>query len=83
MEEPVGEAYVSQNEDLAFADVTFEKGSKDTAVAFPKDAPVLTEKVNASIKQINDQKLMDGYKKANQLMFQKIKAFTKVWKVLP
>ncbi len=28
MEEPVGEAYVSQNEDLAFADVTFEKGSK-------------------------------------------------------
>lgn len=55
MEEPVGEAYVSQNEDLAFADVTFEKGSKDTAVAFPKDAPVLTEKVNASIKQINDQ----------------------------
>ena len=77
MEEPVGEAYVSQNEDLAFADVTFEKGSKDTAVAFPKDAPVLTEKVNASIKQINDQKLMDGYKKANQLMFQKIKAFYK------
>ncbi|MCF0231121.1 MAG: transporter substrate-binding domain-containing protein, partial [Enterococcus sp.] len=55
MEEPVGEAYVSQNEDLAFADVTFEKGSKDTAVAFPKDAPVLTEKVNASIKPINDQ----------------------------
>ena len=40
---------------IAFADVTFEKGSKDTAVAFPKDAPVLTEKVNASIKQINDQ----------------------------
>ena len=76
MEEPVGEAYVSQNEDLAFADVTFEKGSKDTAVAFPKDAPVLTEKVNASIKQINDQKLMDGYKKeANQLMFQKDQSF--------
>ena len=70
------QAYVSQNEDLAFADVTFEKGSKDTAVAFPKDAPVLTEKVNASIKQINDQKLMDGYKKeANQLMFQKDQSF--------
>ena len=39
MEEPVGEAYVSQNEDLAFADVTFEKGSKDTAVAFLKMRP--------------------------------------------
>ena len=39
MEEPVGEAYVSQNEDLAFADVTFEKALKDTAVAFLKMRP--------------------------------------------
>ena len=77
MEEPVGEAYVSQNEDLAFADVTFEKGSKDTAVAFPKDAPVLTEKVNASIKQINDQKLMDGYKRSQSINVPKDQSFYK------
>ena len=54
-----------------------KKAQKILPLLFLKDAPVLTEKVNASIKQINDQKLMDGYKKANQLMFQKIKAFYK------
>ena len=36
MEEPVGEAYVSQNEDLAFADVTFEKAQKILPLLFLK-----------------------------------------------
>ncbi len=39
MEEPVGEAYVSQNEDLAFADVTFEKAQKILPLLFLKMRP--------------------------------------------
>lgn len=70
LEGPVAEAYVERNSDLTFADIEFEQGSKTAAVAIPKDAPVLKEKVNATIKIINDNDLLDGYKKeASKLMF--------------
>ncbi|MHC5229868.1 ABC transporter substrate-binding protein/permease [Enterococcus sp. LJL99] len=70
LEEPVAEAYVERNPDLMFADIEFEQGNKTAAVAIPKDAPVLQEKVNATIKMINDNDLLDGYKKeAGKLMF--------------
>ena len=70
IEEPVAEAYVERNKDLAFSDVTFENGTKDTAIAIAKGSPVLLEKVNASIKNINDNNLLEGYKKdATQYMF--------------
>lgn len=70
LEEPVAEAYVDRNPNLTFADIEFEQGNKTAAVAIPKDAPVLKEKVNASLKIINDNDLLDGYKKeAGNLMF--------------
>lgn len=71
LEGPVAEAYVDRDPDLVFADeVTFEQGEKTAAVAIPKNAPILEEKVNASIQTINDNNLLEGYKKeANELMF--------------
>lgn len=76
IEGPVAEAYIAQNTDLAFANVEFQNGEKDAAVAFPKDSPILEEKVNTSIKQIEDEKLMDGYQKeASKLMFSDNKSF--------
>lgn len=76
LESPIAEAYVSQNDNLAFADVTFTESDKDTAVAFPKNAPILASKVNASIKTINDENLLAGYKQeAAGLMFQKDDSF--------
>ncbi|MGX7195122.1 ABC transporter substrate-binding protein/permease [Enterococcus olivae] len=76
LEGPVAEAYVDHNEDLIFSDLEFEDGEKETAVALPKDAPMLLEKVNASIKVINDEGLLDQYKEeANQYMFQEEQGF--------
>ncbi|MCD5000896.1 ABC transporter permease subunit [Enterococcus saccharolyticus] len=76
LEGPVAEAYVERNDDLVFADVEFKEGTKETAVALPKDAPVLLEKVNDSIQTINDQGLLEGYKKeANKYMFQEEQGF--------
>ncbi|MEI5991126.1 ABC transporter substrate-binding protein/permease [Enterococcus crotali] len=70
LEGPVAEAYVDRDQELTFADVSFEQGQKDAAVAIPKNAPILEQKVNASIKTINDNNLLDGYKKeAGKLMF--------------
>lgn len=77
LEGPVAEAYVDRDPDLVFADdVTFEQGEKTAAVAIPKNAPVLEEKVNASIQTINDNNLLEGYKKeANKLMFTEDQSF--------
>ncbi|MGC6767307.1 ABC transporter substrate-binding protein/permease [Enterococcus sp. LJL128] len=70
LEGPVAEAYVDRNDDLVFADVSFTEGEKQTAIAMAKNTPILNEKVNASIKTINDNNLLDGYKKeAAELMF--------------
>ncbi|WP_207940331.1 amino acid ABC transporter amino acid-binding/permease [Enterococcus sp. DIV2402] len=70
LEGPVAEAYVDRNPDLVFADVEFKDGDKDTAVAVPKNAPVLLESINTSIKEIKDEGLLEEYKKeANELMF--------------
>ncbi len=45
MEGPVAEAYVQSNDNLAIADdVVFEKGTKETAIAISKEAPLLLEK---------------------------------------
>lgn len=76
LEQPVAEAYVDRDPALALADVKFENGTKQTAIAMPKNSPVLKEKINASIKEINDKGLMKTYQKqANQLMFQKDQNF--------
>ncbi len=70
IEGPVADAYLQKNTDLTYADVSFENGTKQTAIAMPKNSPVLKEKVNASIKEIKKKKLLPGYKKeANALMF--------------
>lgn len=66
----MAEAYVEENDDLALSDLEFEEGDKETAVAFPKDSPVLAENINDSIQTINDENLMEGYQEeANELMF--------------
>ncbi|MEK0397999.1 ABC transporter substrate-binding protein/permease [Tetragenococcus halophilus] len=70
LEGPVAEAYVEENDDLALSDLEFEEGDKETAVAFPKDSPVLAENISGSIQTINDENLMEGYQEeANELMF--------------
>lgn len=71
LEGPVAEAYLSQDKTLAMADIKFENGSKETAIALPKGSTALQEKVNASIKEIQDTGLLKEYQKeANKLMFQ-------------
>jgi polar amino acid transport system substrate-binding protein len=70
LEGPVADAYVQRDKNLTFADVQFEQGTKETAVAVPKNAPELLNHVNDSIKTINDDGLMKNYQKeANALMF--------------
>lgn len=76
LEQPVAEAYVDRDASLALSDIAFANSTKQTAIALPKNSPVLKEKVNQSIKEINDKKLMKGYQKeANALMFQKNQNF--------
>ncbi|KFN91393.1 periplasmic-binding/permease component of an ABC superfamily amino acid transporter [Tetragenococcus muriaticus PMC-11-5] len=70
LEGPVAEAYVGENDDLAFSDLEFEEGDKQSAVALPKDSPVLLENINNSIQTINEENLLDDYQEeANNLMF--------------
>lgn len=70
LEGPVAEAYVGENDDLAFSDLEFEEGDKQSAVALPKDSPVLLENINSSIQTINEENLLDDYQEeANNLMF--------------
>ena len=71
MEGPVADAYVMSNDQLAIAEnVTFENGTKETAVAISKEAPILLEKVNASIDTIVNNDLLTQYQaEANALMF--------------
>ncbi|ALV21818.1 MAG: ABC transporter substrate-binding protein/permease [Carnobacterium sp.] len=61
LEGPVAEAYISQNNDIMFADVQFEDADKQTAVAISKEAPYLLEKINSTIKVIRDENLLPGY----------------------
>lgn len=70
LEGPVAEAYVDENDDLALSDLEFEEGAKETAVALPKDSPILSENINNSIQTINEEGLMEDYREeANELMF--------------
>lgn len=78
IEGPVAEAYVSQNPNLALTDITFENGQADMAIAVSKDAPVLLERVNDTIKVIQDENLMETYKEeAGKLMFNEESFFKK------
>lgn len=70
IEGPVAEAYALQNPQLMVSDVTFADGESDMAIAVSKDAPALLAKVNETVKEINDQNLMETYKQeAAQYMF--------------
>lgn len=79
IEGPVAEAYILQNDALAFPDnVSFKNGRKETAVAIPKDSTEFADSINKSIKEIKDNKLMDGYQKdASKLMFEEESFFKK------
>lgn len=69
LEGPVADAYVQSSDSLSFADVEFENGSKDTAVAVPKGASALLESVNNSIETIQEENLLEEYQReANELM---------------
>lgn len=79
VEGPVAEAYISQTKDLAFGDnFSFENADKQTAIALSKEAPVLLEKVNASIKHIEEEDMLPGFKEeAAELMFNEESFFEK------
>ncbi|MEX6345969.1 ABC transporter substrate-binding protein/permease [Staphylococcus ureilyticus] len=63
IEGPVAEAYLKQNKDLTFAnDVKFNEGRKETAIALPKNSPILMEKLNTSIKDVKNKNLLEDYK---------------------
>ncbi|WP_314064843.1 ABC transporter substrate-binding protein/permease [uncultured Vagococcus sp.] len=80
LESVVAEAYASQDSQLLVSDIAFADGQKETAIAIPKDAPVLEGKINDSIDTIIAEKLLPGYQKeANQLMFQKESFFKKYY----
>lgn len=63
IEGPVAEAYISQNSALSFSDIKFKDGTKQTAVAIPKDSTDFADSINQSIKEVLDEDLMAGYKK--------------------
>ncbi|TDM07525.1 transporter substrate-binding domain-containing protein [Macrococcus lamae] len=70
MEGPVADAYLSKNTNLAYSDLEFSNADKGTAIALQKDSPKLLDALNNSIKEVNDNKLIAGYKdKANEAMF--------------
>ncbi|MGX7418196.1 ABC transporter substrate-binding protein/permease [Carnobacterium gallinarum] len=72
LEGPVADAYLSQNDDMEYADVKFTDGDKQTAVAIEKDNPAFKAQIDKSIKEIKDKDLLKGYQeKARELMFQK------------
>ena len=78
LEGPVGEAYLSQNTNLAFSDMQFADENKGTAIALPKDSPKLLDALNKTIKEVEDKGLMKGYKdKANEAMFDEGSFFSK------
>ncbi|GCF95562.1 glutamate ABC transporter permease [Enterococcus florum] len=76
VEKAIAEAYVQTNETLAIAPVEFENGDNVTAIAMSKNTPALMQAVNQSIQEIEEENLVDQYKKeANDLMFQEEESF--------
>ena len=61
VEKPVGEAYLKQIPDLAFADVTFYEEKKPTCIAVPKNSPILLKHLNQTIDELNNKNLIDKY----------------------
>nr|WP_246032357.1 ABC transporter substrate-binding protein/permease [Vagococcus zengguangii] len=59
---PVAEAYLTQIKDLDFSPVEFVEDEKESSIALSKEAPVLLEKLNASIAEMHDQNLIEEYK---------------------
>lgn len=66
LEGPVADAYLSQNEDMAYADVKFTDGAKQTAVAIEKNNPAFKAQINASIDEIKTKGLLADYQKKLQ-----------------
>ncbi|UBH12698.1 ABC transporter permease subunit [Macrococcus armenti] len=78
IEGPVGEAYLTQNKNLAFSKFKFEEEEKGTAIAIPKDSPKLLNELNTIIKDVKDKNLIQEYKdKANKEMFNDGSFFSK------
>ncbi|MGO2082542.1 ABC transporter substrate-binding protein/permease [Vagococcus sp.] len=78
VEGPVAEAYLQQNKDLVFSKVKFEGVDKKNAIALQKERPKFLAAINASLKTINDDNLIEGYKKeAASHMFKKESFFDK------
>ncbi|APB31918.1 ABC transporter substrate-binding protein/permease [Vagococcus teuberi] len=70
IEEPVAEAYLTQDQSLMFADIDITDSDKETAIALPKNSPDLLKTINHSIQEINDKRLMLKYKnEVTPLMF--------------
>lgn len=63
VEGPVAQGYVDRHPEIVYSDVIFEDANKDVAVAFSKNAPILEERVNATITEIVENNLLKGYQK--------------------
>ncbi|QTQ07640.1 ABC transporter substrate-binding protein/permease [Macrococcoides canis] len=75
---PVADAYVSQNDNLTFSDISFANEDKGVAIALPKDSPKLLNALNTSIKEVQDKDMIkDFQKKANEAMFNDGSFFSK------
>ncbi|MGO3732050.1 MAG: ABC transporter substrate-binding protein/permease [Vagococcus sp.] len=79
VEGPVAEAYILQDDKLAFADgIVFNEEDKENAIAIPKDTPDFADSINQSIKEIHDEALLDEYKQhASDYMFDDESFFSK------
>lgn len=54
VEEPIAEAYVKANPDLAVSSIELEQTEEGFAAAMPKDSPELVEAVNATLKRLEE-----------------------------
>lgn len=61
LELPIAEFNAKQNDDLAVTPIQFEDEDGGYAIAMPKNSPELVEKVNGTIKRLQDDKKIDQY----------------------
>lgn len=78
LDSAVGNAYLKQNKELTFSKASFADEKKYTAIAVPKNSPELLNKVNQTIKEVDDQNLIKDYEeKAANAMKDQGNFFTK------
>lgn len=78
LDSAVGSAYLKQNDDLTFSKASFADSKKETAIAVPKNSPELLNKVNRTIKEVDEKNLISQFEdKAADAMKDEGNFFTK------